>query len=85
VLHSKHFTIDDEVAVIGSSNMDMRSFSLNLEISVMVRSRDFVDDLREVEQSYREVSRELTLEEWMKRSRTSATLDNVMRLTAALQ
>ncbi len=85
VLHSKHFTIDDEVAVIGSSNMDMRSFSLNLEISVMVRSRDFVDDLREVEASYRQVSRELTLEEWMKRSRTSATLDNVMRLTAALQ
>ncbi|MCU1425888.1 MAG: cls, partial [Microbacteriaceae bacterium] len=36
VLHSKFFTIDDEVAVIGSSNMDMRSFSLNLEISVMV-------------------------------------------------
>ncbi|MDH6182001.1 cardiolipin synthase [Microbacteriaceae bacterium SG_E_30_P1] len=85
VLHSKHFTIDDEVAVIGSSNMDMRSFSLNLEISVMVRSREFVDDLREVEQSYREVSRELTLDEWMHRSRASATLDNVMRLTAALQ
>ena len=85
VLHSKHFTIDDEVAVIGSSNMDMRSFSLNLEISVMIRSKDFVDDLREVEQEYRMVSRELTLEEWMKRSRTSATFDNVMRLTAALQ
>ncbi len=85
VLHSKHFTIDDDVAVIGSSNMDMRSFSLNLEISVMVRSRDFVDDLREVEQSYREVSRELTLEEWLHRSRASATLDNVMRLTAAVQ
>ncbi|MGX5681040.1 cardiolipin synthase [Schumannella luteola] len=85
VLHSKHFTIDDDVAVIGSSNMDMRSFSLNLEISVMVRSRDFVDDLREVEQSYREVSRELTLDEWLARSRAAATLDNVMRLTAAVQ
>lgn len=85
VLHSKHFTIDDDVAVIGSSNMDMRSFSLNLEISVMVRSRDFVDDLREVEQSYRSVSRELTLDEWLGRSRGAATLDNVMRLTSAVQ
>lgn len=85
VLHAKHFTIDDEVAVIGSSNMDMRSFSLNLEISVMVRSRDFVSDMRTLEQSYRAVSRELTLEEWMNRSRASATLDNVMRLTAAVQ
>jgi len=85
VLHAKHFTIDDDVAVIGSSNMDMRSFSLNLEISVMVRSHDFVEDMRELEQSYREVSRELTLDEWMNRSRASAALDNVMRLTAAVQ
>jgi len=85
VLHAKHFTIDDEVAVVGSSNMDMRSFSLNLEISVMVRSKDFVNDMRELEQSYRELSRELTLDEWMKRSRISATLDNVMRLTSAVQ
>src|SRR5690606_35816236 len=61
VLHAKHFTIDDDVAVIGSSNMDMRSFTLNLEISVMVHGRSFVDDLRAVEDSYRQRSRELTL------------------------
>jgi len=85
VLHSKFFTIDDEVAVIGSSNMDMRSFSLNLEISVMVHGKSFVDDLRKVEQEYRETSRELFLDEWMTRNRASAVLDNVARLTAAVQ
>jgi cardiolipin synthase len=85
VLHAKHFTIDDEVAVIGSSNMDMRSFSLNLEISVMVRSKAFVEDMRELEESYRSASRELTLDEWMQRPRGSATLDNIMRLTSAVQ
>ncbi|MCU1545450.1 MAG: cls [Homoserinimonas sp.] len=85
VLHAKHFTIDDEVAVIGSSNMDMRSFSLNLEISVMVRGRNFVKDLRAVEQSYRERSRQLTLEEWLARPRRSVVLDNIARLTATVQ
>ena len=85
ILHAKHFTIDDQVAVIGSSNMDMRSFTLDLEISIMVRGAEFIQQLRAVEQSYRERSRELTLDEWMKRSRVSATLDNVARLTAALQ
>jgi len=85
VLHSKFFTIDDEVAVIGSSNMDMRSFSLNLEISVMVHGKSFVDDLREIEQEYRDTSRELFLDEWMARPRASAVLDNVARLTAAVQ
>ena len=85
VLHAKHFSIDDEVAVIGSSNMDMRSFSLNLEISVMVRGREFVDRLREVEQTYRDASRELFLDDWLVRPFRSKVLDNVARLTSAVQ
>ncbi|MBF4582611.1 cardiolipin synthase [Curtobacterium sp. VKM Ac-2865] len=85
VLHAKHFTIDDDVAVIGSSNMDMRSFSLNLEISVLVRGERFVDALRGVQDAYREQSRELDLDEWLGRTRRSQVLDNVARLTAALQ
>ena len=85
VLHAKHFTIDDEVAVIGSSNMDMRSFSLNLEISVMVHGRNFVKKMRAVEESYREHSHELTLEEWMQRPVASRVLDNVARLSATVQ
>ena len=85
ILHAKHFTIDDEVSVIGSSNMDMRSFSLNLEVSVMVRGHRFVDALREVQEAYKEHSFELTLDEWVDRPRRSKVLDNVARLTAALQ
>ncbi|MBB1198268.1 MULTISPECIES: cardiolipin synthase [Curtobacterium] len=85
ILHAKHFTIDDEVSVIGSSNMDMRSFSLNLEVSVMVRGHRFVDALREVQDSYKEHSFELTLDAWVDRPRRSKVLDNVARLTAALQ
>ena len=64
VLHSKHFSVDDDVAVIGSSNMDMRSFALNYEVSLMLTGGDIVARFREVEDSYRAVSRELTLEEW---------------------
>ncbi|MBO9039579.1 MULTISPECIES: cardiolipin synthase [Curtobacterium] len=85
ILHAKHFTIDDEVSVIGSSNMDMRSFSLNLEVSVMVRGHRFVDALREVQDAYKEHSFELTLDEWIDRPRRSKVLDNAARLTAALQ
>jgi cardiolipin synthase len=85
VLHAKHFTIDDEVAVIGSSNMDMRSFSLNFEISVMVHGRRFVNQLRRIEQEYRDNSRELILDQWLERSLRSKVLDNAARLTAAVQ
>jgi cardiolipin synthase A/B len=85
ILHAKHVTIDDQVAVIGSSNMDMRSFSLDLEISVMIKGSQFVQSLRRVEDSYRTRSRELTLDEWMRRPLRSKVLDNVARLTSAVQ
>lgn len=85
VLHSKHFSIDDDVAVIGSSNMDMRSFALNYEVSLMLTGGDIVSRFREVEDAYRELSRELTLEEWQQRPWRQRYLDNTMRLTAALQ
>ncbi|GAB3134504.1 cardiolipin synthase [Marisediminicola antarctica] len=85
VLHAKHFTIDEDVAVIGSSNMDMRSFSLNLEISIMVRGVTFITALREIEDGYREVSRELSLEEWLERPFRSKVLDNLARLSSVVQ
>lgn len=85
ILHSKHFTIDDDVAVIGSSNMDIRSFELNMEISLLVRGASFVREMRAVEDGYRSESRELTLDEWMTQPLRSTVLDNLARLTSALQ
>ncbi|MCT9001712.1 cardiolipin synthase [Microbacterium memoriense] len=85
ILHSKSMSVDDEVAVIGSSNMDMRSFGLNLEISLLTRGQEFVEQLRAVEDQYRSQSRELTLEEWEKQPLRSTVLDNLARLTSALQ
>ncbi len=85
ILHSKSVTIDDEVAVIGSSNMDMRSFGLNLEVSMLVRGEEFVRDMRAVEHTYRRPSRQLTVEEWQRQPLRSTILDNLARLTSALQ
>ena len=85
MLHSKYFSVDDDVAVIGSSNMDMRSFALNHEVSMMLTGGDIVARFREVEDDYRALSRELTIEEWRRRRLVQRYLDNTMRLTSALQ
>ena len=85
ILHTKSLTIDDQVAVIGSSNMDMRSFGLNLEVSMLVRGEEFVAEMRIVEDQYRALSRELTLDEWMQQPLRSTVLANLARLTSALQ
>ena len=73
------------MAVIGSSNMDMRSFALNYEVSVMMLEQPVVERMRQVEDHYRAISRELTLEEWGQRPARLKYVDNVMRLTSALQ
>lgn len=85
VLHAKHFTIDDTVSVIGSSNMDMRSFNLNMEVSLLVYSKNFVKQMRKIEAGYMKNSRELLLDVWLKRPLRHKFGDNVARLTSSLQ
>jgi cardiolipin synthase A/B len=84
VLHAKHFSIDDEVAVVGTSNMDIRSFSLNMEVSTLIRGTEFNAKLRAVEDHYRANSTRLVLDEWLKRPLRDKVLDNLARLTSAL-
>ncbi|MFI7584230.1 cardiolipin synthase [Kocuria sp. M1N1S27] len=85
VLHSKFVLIDDEAAVVGSSNMDIRSFVLDHEINLMVAGRQFLSRLDDVVAGYREHSHELRLEDWLARPWYQKYLDNTARLTSALQ
>lgn len=85
VLHSKFLLIDGEVAVIGSSNMDMRSFTLNFEVSLLVCDRGFVERMKAIDRQYLQASRPVHLDEWLERPLAQRFLDNVCRLTAALQ
>lgn len=84
ILHSKFMVVDDEIAVFGSSNMDMRSFGLNYEISMIATNGSIVPRLVEIADEYRELSSELTPEQWDKRPWGQRYLDSVFRLTSAL-
>jgi cardiolipin synthase len=41
MLHSKVMVVDDEWTVVGSANMDPRSFRINYELLAVIRSRTF--------------------------------------------
>lgn len=47
-LHAKFIVIDDELAYVGSANLDARSLKLNTEMGVIIRSAEFNRQLREV-------------------------------------
>lgn len=85
VLHTKCFLVDDECAVLGSSNMDMRSFGLNYEISLLATGGDLVTEVRDLIDEYAALSTELDLESWGTRSLTRRYTESAMRLTSALQ
>ncbi|CAB0661676.1 cardiolipin synthase [Corynebacterium diphtheriae bv. mitis] len=88
VLHSKFLIADPHgvaVSVMGSSNMDMRSFGLNYEVSLMTLQGQLTHLLYELAETYKENSTELTLEEWNQRGIVRRYVDNIMKLTSALQ
>lgn len=85
VLHTKCFLIDDTCAVMGSSNMDLRSFGLNYEISMLAYGGDVVDQIKEVIATYAARSSVLDEVTWKKRSPLRRYMESLMRLTSALQ
>jgi len=85
LLHSKHITIDDDIAVIGSSNLDIRSFQLNLEVTLVCYDASVVAQLRQIEATYINKSRLVNLGEWETRPVREKLFENITRLTAALQ
>lgn len=85
VLHTKCFLIDDTCAVMGSSNMDLRSFGLNYEISLLAYGGDLVQQISEVIDAYAERSSVLDDATWHKRPLGRRYMESVMRLTSALQ
>lgn len=85
VLHSKFMTFDDRVSIIGSSNIDMRSFGLNFEVSMLIEGASMVAQLQGMAHGYRQQSTQLTLDAWMDRPRIAQAFDSIARLTSALQ
>ncbi len=83
-LHAKHMSVDDDVALVGSSNLDIRSFALNAEISVLSYDRDFVRALGVIQEGYLRDSESVTTAQRAAMPRTRRVLENLARLTDSL-
>jgi cardiolipin synthase len=83
-LHAKHVSIDGVLALIGSSNMDIRSFVLDAEVSMAIYDSDVVAQLRVEQERTVASSQPLVLEEWVQRSLWKKVAENVARLVSPL-
>jgi cardiolipin synthase len=84
LLHTKSLTIDGEISVFGSVNLDMRSLWLNFEISLLVYDADFTHGLRSLQASYLQASDWVDLDVWRRRPASSRFMANTCRLLAPL-
>ena len=84
MIHSKTIVVDGRIALVGSANMDMRSFRLNYEVHAVVRDataalrleRTFQEDLAE--------TRKLELATWRARGLSARIAEGAGRLVAPL-
>jgi cardiolipin synthase len=83
-LHAKHLTIDDSVTVIGSSNMDIRSFALNEEVNLIIYNQALTTEMRAHQENYFQHAELLTLKKWRARPWPVRAAQSVARLISPL-
>lgn len=84
LLHSKTVVVDRTLALVGSLNMDMRSFWLNFEITLAVYGPSFSRDLRELQEGYLADSHRIDPEAWRRQPRVVRFMQNTARLASPL-
>ena len=84
LLHSKTMTVDEDLGFVGSSNFDIRSFSLNFEINMILYGAHENAAVHRLQRLYICDSHRLTAEEWQKRGHVSMALESVTKLLSPL-
>jgi cardiolipin synthase len=63
LLHSKTLTLDGDITLLGSANLDRRSFDLNFENNMLIYSPDLTRTVRARQQFYMDRSKRISLQE----------------------
>jgi len=84
LLHTKSITVDDEICVFGTVNLDMRSLWLNFEISLFIYDLEFTKQVRDMQLKYISNSNMLNLSQWRDRSVLQRFMENAAQLVGPL-
>ncbi|WP_240675775.1 cardiolipin synthase [Ammoniphilus sp. CFH 90114] len=83
-LHAKTVVVDGEVACVGTTNMDNRSFKLNFEISAFLYDKNLGRQLYEIFQQDAGHTTQLTFEDYQQRGWSAKMKETLARLLAPL-
>ncbi len=84
LLHTKSITIDGQVALFGTVNLDMRSFWLDFEVTLCIYDADFGDRLRALQLQYAADTVAVDFQTWRRRTGWERFCENAAQLFAPL-
>ncbi len=84
ILHSKTMTVDGNLAFLGTSNFDIRSFALNFELNLILYGEDESASILSAQEKYIALSRRLTAEEWSRLGLPVQVLHGITKLFSPL-
>lgn len=83
-LHAKTIVVDQEVASVGTMNIDSRSFRLNFEVNAIIYDEKVTKQLHEMFHQDSKISKELTLDRYRERSLIIKLKEGVSRLLSPI-
>ncbi len=83
-IHAKMIVVDDEIASVGTANIDVRSFSLNFEVNALLYDRLLAHHLAEIFESDILDCSELTYELYKNRSSFIKFKESISRLLSPI-
>ena len=84
LLHAKSLSVDGELLLIGSANMDRRSLELNYENNILVHDAELTAAMRARQREYIEHSKEITRSEVARWSLPRKLLNNTVAILGPL-
>lgn len=84
VLHAKCMVADDLVSVVGSSNLDFRSFNFNAECNLVILDAETAAEMTAMFERDLQAAVEITAESWRARPLWHQALDRGARLLSVL-
>ncbi len=84
LLHAKTLTVDGQIALVGSANMDRRSFDLNFENNMLLFDAVMVAQIRERQARFRENSNRVALADVESWSALQRLRDNLLSMLAPI-
>ena len=84
VLHSKVVIVDDEFVTTGSTNFDFRSFEHNFEFNIIIYSKQFNAQMKEIFENDMKLCTRLSMGKWKQRPLIQKALESVVRLISPI-